>query len=188
MILRLKGMNCFGETNWNAGSGSDEIYAVMTLSTYEPPVPGQESQPTTRTSRSDLFEDVDAGGSYPNSKILYIGDLRDMALSVTCMEHDNADPDDITDKARSAAEKAAALADAAGYSVPDWAPGVFAEVFTALIGGGDDNLGQDTETLTVNYLASLIGRPLIQEQDIAYHFYTFHNGDGSTYKFYFDVV
>ena len=188
MILRNKGMICFGETDWDHGTASDEIYCISTVTTFEPPYAGQPPAPTVRTVHSEVYEDVDAGGSYSSGQILYIGEDRELVLAVTCMEQDQGDADELTAKVKSVAEAAAAAGHAAGYDVPDWAPGVVAEIGTALVGGGDDNLGTDTKVFRAGELTALANGGLKVEQGIQYHFFTFHNGEGSTYKFYFDIV
>lgn len=190
MLIKYNGMICFGETDYDGGSDSDEIYGITTITTYEVPWLSStgEKKPNVRTSLLGVYDDVDAGETYRDSKIIYIGDAQDMTFAATCMEQDYGDPDALKSQIQTVAQAAAEAGKAAGYDVPDWAPGLLAGIGSALLGTGDDKLGTDSKVFTTGQLQQMgATRPQV-ERDIPYHFFTFHNGEGSTYKFYFELV
>lgn len=182
VIIVNTGMICFGETDYDGGSGSDEIYLITNIFTEE------AGQSRVRTQMTGVFDDVDAGGTFPTSRILYWGEVKDMTLTATCMEQDYGDAEALTDKAHQVAEAAAAAARAAGYDVPKWTPGVLAELASALFGTGDDNLGTATEHLPAARLEQMVNAPELVERGIKHKFFTMHTGGGSTYKFYYNVI
>ncbi|MFF0088122.1 hypothetical protein ACFYR1_52345 [Streptomyces canus] len=182
VMVVCTGMICFGETDYDGGSGSDEIYLLTNIFTEE------AGQSRVRTQSTGVFEPVDQGGTFPFTRILYMGEAQDMTLAATCMEQDYGDPDALADKAHQVAEASAQAARAAGYKVPDWTPGVLAELANALFGTGDDNLGTVTEYLPIARLEQLANAPELDERGIKHKFFTYHNGEGSTYKFYYNVI
>ncbi|MGX7828197.1 hypothetical protein ACTG9Q_24210 [Actinokineospora sp. 24-640] len=182
VMVVCTGMISFGETDYDGGSGSDEIYLITNIFTKE------AGQSRVRTQMIGVFEPVDAGGTFPTTRILYMGEAKDMTLTATCMEQDYGDPDALAAETHQVAEAAAAGAKAAGYDVPDWAPGVLAEIANALFGTGDDNLGTASEYLPAARLEQMVNAPELDERGIKYKFFTMHTGEGSTYKFYFNVI
>jgi hypothetical protein len=56
VIVHYTGLHCFGETDWDQGSGSDEPYVIVSVTT-----------PTSAsTTRTRVYDDVDAGESRPD--------------------------------------------------------------------------------------------------------------------------
>ncbi|MEX5713559.1 hypothetical protein AB1484_36515 [Parafrankia sp. FMc6] len=189
MIIKYNGMICFGETDYDGGSNSDEIYLVTTVTTYEAAWLGNgQKKPTVRSALVGVYDDVDAGETYPDSSILYIGNIQDMTFAATCMEQDYGDPNALKTQIQQVAQAAADAGHAAGYDVPSWAPGLVATIGSALLGTGDDPLGTDSKVFTAADLQAMLNQPTQHERGLAYHFFTFHNGEGSTYKFYFELI
>lgn len=182
VLVTCTGMICFGETDYDGGSGSDEIYLITNILTED------AGQARARTQMIGVFEPVDAGGSFPFTRILFMGEAQDMTLTATCMEQDYGDPDALKEEAHKVAEAAAVAARGAGYEVPDWAPGVLAELANTLFGTGDDNLGTVSEYLPAPRLEQLKNAPVLDERGIKHKFFTYHSGEGSTYKFYYNVI
>ncbi|WP_367325633.1 LGFP repeat-containing protein [Streptomyces sp. HUAS ZL42] len=192
VAVRYRGMNCFGETD--EGSGSDEPYFI---------VGGVGPGLQIPTFRTQVYDDVDAGGSFPDAGAeVYRGRPWGLALSVTGMEHDEGDPDvykDLVTKGVAGAASAvggaiaatgvgaplaAALAPALAALVP-----MLANAINGLLGTGDDNLGTVAVQISAKQLCTLAGAGLQAERDIRYHIATPLISDGeASYKAYFDIV
>jgi hypothetical protein len=194
VAVHYTGLNCFGETDNDQGSNSDEPYVVIGVAVPE----------GDRTVRTPILEDVDAGESRPDVIEVFRGPPRGLTLRVAMMEHDDDDPDRYTDAMRGAAAAAAgAIADllkripkigpvvgtAAGPLLAAVAP-KFADAFRDLLDLGDDNLGNDTIALSAKDMVVLASRPdLFRERDVGFKLVTkLFDGEGSSYKVYFNLL
>ena len=187
VTLRYTGMICFGETDHDQSSGSDEIYILTTAATIG------NGQPVVRTERHPVgigvYENVDKGGSWSGPlAACYHGPARDVSLVVTVMEHDEGDPEAYRGKIEAVVEGAALAAAAAGYPVPEWGRVLVADLVNAALDTGDDSLGSVALSFSTAQLLATADQPPLAERDVKHHWFTMHNGEGSTYKAYFDVV
>jgi len=114
IVVRYTGLYCFGETDNDQLSSSDEPYAIFGVI---PPPPGVPSAPRTR-----IYEGVDAGESREDSIELYRGLPYGMSLSATLMEHDFSDPDEYRGIVKASADEAAKGVVAAVQQVPSVGP------------------------------------------------------------------
>ncbi len=83
VMLRYKGLNCFGETG--EISGSDEIYLFTIVTTIA------NGQAFVRTEKHpvgiDSYDDVDQGASFSGPVApCFFGPAQDLSLVVTVME------------------------------------------------------------------------------------------------------
>jgi uncharacterized protein with LGFP repeats len=74
VVVHYTGLYCFGETDWDQGSGSDEPYAIISISTPR----------IADTKRSQVYNDVDAGEARPDLLEIYRGRLMG-STSVACL-------------------------------------------------------------------------------------------------------
>lgn len=76
-------MVCFGETDWDQGSSSDEPYAIFALA----------SPDGTWAARTRVYDDVDGGEARPDLAELYRGKAGGLVIDTRVMEHAEGDPD-----------------------------------------------------------------------------------------------
>jgi hypothetical protein len=198
VAVRYRGMNCFGETD--EASGSDEPYFIVGGAGL---VLGSVPGPQIPTFRTQVYDDVDAGGSFPHPGAeVYRGRPWGVTLSCTAMEHDEGDPDaykDLVTKAVAGAVTAVGGAIAAtGIGAPLVAvlePALAAVVpalanaINGLLGTGDDVIGTGVVRLSAKQMCVLAGAALQGERDVRYHVATPLLSDGdASYKAYFDVI
>jgi len=192
VVVRYRGMNCFGETD--EASGSDEPYFIVGV------VAADGAKPTFRTG---VYGDVDGGGSFPDPGTpVYRGRPWGVVLSTTVMEHDEGDPDKYRDQVTAGVAAAmggleAAIA-ATGVGAPLAAAvapvlaglgKLLVDGINSLLGTGDDVIATVPVTLTAKQLCTLVGSGLHAERDIRHHVATPLATDGeASYKAYFDVV
>jgi hypothetical protein len=201
VVVRYRGMNCFGETDNDQLSSADEPYCVIAS------VPAVGPSVTVTTP---IEEDVDAGDTRPQAGIeLFRGRPNGVTFATTLMEHDFGDPEhyrQLVDKAVAKGSEQvakgveAAVAGLAGPVVAAVASVAAAGILSALgpeiavaINGvldtGDDAIGVATTNLSAKQLCTLPGVPLAQERNVMFHVATeLISGHGASYKAYFDVV
>lgn len=196
VVVRYRGLNCFGETD--EASGSDEPYVVVGVLAFD----GQK--PTYRTS---IYDDVDAGGSFPDpGATVYRGRPWGVDLSVTFMEHDEGDPNKYRDKVHEAVSFAAEQAKPAlqaalastGFLAPlaiavgpvlNAAVPVIVDGINDLLGTADDTIGTQPVKLTAKHLVASVAAAHQKERDVQFHIASpLVSGDGASYKAYFDIV
>lgn len=196
IVVRYRGMNCFGETD--EGSGSDEPYVVVGVLAFD----GQKD-----TFRTPIHDDVDAGGSFPNPGTpVYRGRPWGVDLSVTFMEHDEGDPNKYRDLVHKGVSEAANRAKPAlqtalastGFLAPlaiavgpvlDAAVPVIVDAINGLLGTEDDTIGTQPVKLTAKQLCVLTAAGHAAERDVRFHVASpLVSGDGASYKAYFDIV
>jgi len=188
-LVRYRGFICQETTD---GPGSDEIYAIVSVS-YVDLWTGR----TTSTGRHPhvTVEDVSNGDVHGDpGRNVYQGGAQNLLLTVTLMEHDEGDPYEYTEAvdhtvigafARLAISYPQLLL--AGPELGDAMLSISDAVRGAL-GPGDDEIGTTTRLLTAEEMKSVANQPSSDEQSIPYNFFTEHRGRGGIYRVYFDVI
>ena len=90
IAVRYTGLMCFGETDSDQFSNSDEPYMIFGV---VPTVPGLAS-----STRTGIYEDVDGGEAFGDLIELYRGLPYGLLLSIVLMEHDFDNPDKYRDQ------------------------------------------------------------------------------------------
>jgi hypothetical protein len=194
IVVRYVGLVCYGETDDDQLSSSDEPYVVLSVITPEGPGP---------TALGTLHEGVDAIEARPESVEIYRGKPLGLVISALLMEHDEDDPSKYKEAMRAAAAAGAtALAGAIGLIPIVGAP--LAVIAAPLLGAvaptvadelhglldlGDDDLGSHNITLSAKQLIVHAARTqALDAYGISHKFETpSFTGQGATYKAYFDV-
>jgi len=83
VVMQYTGLICFGETNWDQGSASDEPYVVLGTVSHQGPT----------AARSQIYEHVNAIQGRADMIEIYRGKPYGIALTARMMEHDEDDPD-----------------------------------------------------------------------------------------------
>ncbi len=185
ITLRYKGLNCFGETD--ELSGSDEIYLITVVTSVE------GGRAVVRTEKHpvgiSVYEDVDKGASFGGPIApCYSGEARPLSLVVTLMEQDEGDPNAFRDRIDAVVKAGAAASAAEGVPIPEIGQKLLGDVANAVIGSGDDVISQVALTFEPDALIAEARKPRLREQEVEHTFFTFHSGQGATYKAYFDIV
>lgn len=191
--VRYKGLYCFGETD--ESSEFDEPYVILGV---VPALAGQELSTRTR-----IYEKVDAGDSCEDSIELYRGLPYGLSLTAVLMEHDYGDPDKFRDIVQTAVDKAseavvvavglipygigAALAPVAAAILKEIGPDIV-DAINNLLGTEDDYIGTVSFEVTAKDMVRLTR---VQQQDfwgILWHLDSPLISDGeASYKVYVDV-
>lgn len=189
--VRYRGQNCFAESD--ELSGQDETYVVATAV--------GPNRDATVSVRSRIF-DVDAGGSFPDTMVVYQGPPAGIgALAVTMAEHDTGNPDEYRGQIEAGVRlamnglAAAVAATGVGLTVSGIAlalanagAGPIADAINDAIDSGDDTVGTAVFPLAPKALIGLARSPRQRERDVDFHLATpLLTGEGA-YKAYFDVV
>lgn len=195
VIVSYAGLVCFGETDWDQGSNSDEPYVVL----------GAVSPKGSNSStRSNVYDDVDGGESRPDYIELYRGKPYGINISALLMEHDEDDPDRykaaMTNALNDASKKldtligqipyvGPALALVAAPVLSECVPSV-ASALNDLFDFKDDNLGEFHASVTTKQMVVLAARtPTSTEQGVIYKLATpILSADGASYKVYFGFM
>jgi LGFP repeat len=194
VIVHYTGLHCFGETDWDQSSNSDEPYVILSISTPE--------RAATFTSR--IYEDADAGETRPDLMEIYRGKPYGINLNAVLMEHDFGDPnvyrkdvEDIVTNAHKVGTMALGAIPIVGPAIAAIAGPLLGSLMPAIAGAinnlfdfGDDRIGGATVTLSAKQMVILAARtnnsnfngigfkvesPLIV-------------GSGASYKVFFGVV
>jgi hypothetical protein len=188
--IRYRGLNCFAESD--ELSSSDEPYVIAS-----PVGPQREAIESIALP----VVSADAGGSYPDLRVLYAGPAAGIgALAVTMMENDEGNPDEYRGQVqagvRVAMNIAAGAIAATGVGLPVSAIALFvlnagagpiADAINRTIGSGDDMIGTDVFPLAPKSLIALARADLQQERNVQFNLATqLLTGEGA-YKAYFDV-
>jgi hypothetical protein len=188
--VRYRGLNCFAESD--EISSSDEPYVVA--STVGP-------RQELIVSTASAVVSADAGGSYPDVRVVYAGPPAGIgALAVTMMEEDEGNPDkyraQIEAGVRVAVNAAAGAIAASGVGLPvsgialfvlNAGSGPIADGINNALGSGDDLIGTDVFPLAPKPLIALARAELQRERDVEFNLATqLLTGEGA-YKAYFDV-
>jgi len=196
--VHYTGIKCFGETDDDRGSDSDEPYVIVGVVT---PTGGH-------TLRSQIYGDVDGGEMRFDPIEVFRGTPAGITLGITLMEWDDGDPDKYraeVQKGVDAAMKKAvpviakalngvpyvgpALALAATAVLPELEPFI-TEILNRVLGTGDDTLGSAVITLTAKQMVVLSARtgPANHDGLIAKVETPLLEAQGASYKVYFNLV
>lgn len=194
VVVHYTGLICFGETDWDQGSDSDEPYAIF----------GVLSPTGTRTVATRVYEDVDGGESRPDLIELYRGKPAGLVISSTIMENDFGDPNKYRDKVEAGVVAAGQVVAGAVTAVPAIGPILAAgvewglmEVKDSIVGAvngvldtGDDLIGRDATTFTAKQMVLLAARtPNSVSKGVGFKAETrLISGQGASYKAYFGLV
>lgn len=193
VVISYKGIHCFGETDNDQLSASDEPYVVLSYSSPE----------RFNTIRSKVYDGVDAGESFTDFTELYRGKPYGIVLNTVVMEHDESNPDAYRDEIKktvmavhSAGVIALGLIPLVGPIIASVAgPGLGALMPTVadelhkIFDFGDDKLGASNITLNSKQMVLLAARtPTSKFNDLVYKIETdLVSGEGASYKAYFDI-
>ena len=193
IVVRYKGLFCFGETN--EVSGSDEPYAILGI------IPTITKQ--TTTMRTKIYGDVDGGDSREDLIELYRGLPYGLQLTTVLMEHDLSDPDKYKETIKVAVDKASEgiaaglrgieivgplIAPVGEALMRAIAPDVV-EALNDLVGGTDDHIGTVTLLVSPKDMVRLTGVKQQNFNGIEWHLDSPLISDGeASYKVYVDVI
>lgn len=194
VVIHYTGLHCFGETDWDQSSNSDEPYVILSISTPE----------RTATLRSQVYEDVDGGEARPDLIEIYRGKPYGINLGVVLMENDFGDPNvyladvkKVVEGVHAAGTVALGLIPVAGPVIAAIAgPGLgtlmpkIAEAINNLFDFGDDRIGGETVTLSAKQMVLLAARTNNSTfKGIGFKAETpLISGSGASYKVYFGIV
>jgi hypothetical protein len=194
VIVHYTGLFCFGETDWDQGSNSDEPYVILS---YAAPK-------STRTILSRVYDDVDNGEANPDLLELYRGEPYGINLSAVLMESDFGDPnvyradvETIVTGVHAAGTVALGLIPLVGPIIAAVAgPGLLTLIPTIsgavndLFNFGDDRIGGATVTLSAKQMVLLAARTGNSTfEGIGFKVETpLIEGSGASYKVYFGIV
>lgn len=196
VVVHYTGLYAFAETDSDrVGTYADEPYVAIGVLTPSVTVPAV---------RTKVYDEVDAGDARPDVIELYRGLPEGIVISVLLMESDEGDPD----KYRSAVTEGVAqgskalielikswkgygqfLAPVAEELLKVIGPDIV-EAVNAVIGSGDDVLGNTVVTLSAKQMVVLAARTPNQDHwGIGWKAETTQmTGQGSAYKVYFGLV
>ncbi|HEX7041498.1 MAG TPA: hypothetical protein VF202_15385 [Trueperaceae bacterium] len=191
--VRYTGLHCFGETDWDQGSDSDEPYVIFALTTPE--------HAWATTSR--VYQDVDAGEQRPDSLELYEGRPYGLNIGIALMERDFGDPDRYRERVLKVVQGVheagrvalglipivgPVIADKVGSALGELMPSV-GQALSDTFNWGDDRVGSATVTVGARELVLLATRGSSHANgSIAFKIESpLVAGLGASYKVYFDV-
>jgi len=190
VILRYKGIYCFGETD--ESSAHDEPYVAFGV---VPVPPGQ-----TTTATTQIYADVDAGDARPDQMELYRGSPLGLQLGLVMAEHDYGDPDKFLDEIKmgvTAAGKAVAAGCGAlgGPLAAGACEVIWKELSTAIVDFVNDLAGTDDDLvdkwdwiITAKEMVTLARAQRHEFWGIEYHFESkLLSDDEASYKVYLDL-
>ncbi len=194
VIVHYTGLHCFGETDWDQSSNSDEPYVILSISTPE----------RSATLVSRIYKDVDGGESSPDLMELYRGKPYGINLGVVLMESDfgapniyRADIEKVVMSVHAAGTVALGLIPIVGPAIASVAgPGLgtlmpkIAGAINNLLNLGDDRIGGATVTLSARKMVLLAARTNNSTfKGIGFKAETpLISGSGASYKAYFGLV
>lgn len=194
VVVHYTGLHAFGETDHDQGSGSDEPYVIISVST--PRIVD------TRTTR--VYSDVDGGESRPDLFEIYRGRPYGINVASVVMENDFGDPNKYRKQVQDVVSGVHAAGTVALGLIPVVGPVVAAIAGPALgtlmpaIGGslndlfdwGDDRIGSGTATLSARQMVLLAARTDNRWfNGIGYKFESpLVSGQGASYKAYYGVA
>lgn len=194
VVVHYTGLHCFGETDWDQSSDSDEPYVILSISTPE----------RSATLRSRIYEDVDGGEAHPDLIELYRGKPYGINLSAVLMENDFGDPnvyradvEKVVNGVHAAGTVALGLIPVVGPIIAAVAGPGLGTLMPAIAGAinnlfdfGDDRIGGATVTLSAKQMVLLAARTNNSTfKGIGFKAETpLIAGDGASYKIYFGIV
>jgi LGFP repeat len=194
VIVHYTGLHCFGETDWDQSSDSDEPYVILSMSTPE----------RAATLSSQTYEDVDGGEARPDLIELYRGKPYGINLSAVLMENDFGDPnvyradvEKVVNGVHAAGTVALGLIPIVGPIIAAVAGPGLGTLMPAIAGAvndlfdfGDDRIGGATVTLSAKQMVLLAARTNNSTfKGIGFKAETpLIAGHGASYKIYFGIV
>lgn len=191
VVVNYSGLICFGETDSDQLSTADEPYVLL----------GVVAPTAAVTTRSQIYDDVDAGESRPDWLELYRGKPQGISISTVLMEHDLADPEKYKSTVSAVVRTASAGLGVALVAVPVIGAPLavvatpllaavgpdIAEAVNDLFDFGDDTLGHETLLLSAKQMILLAARTQnTWTQGVGFKAETpLFDSDGATYKAYF---
>jgi LGFP repeat len=198
VVVRYVGLICFGETDWDQGSDSDEPYAFISV------VAGQGGG-TVRTKiygepksvGGDGGESVDGGEARSDYQQIYLGRPSGVGIYVSMMEHDFGKPEDYLPDVEEALNDY--FLEGLDYipvfgpvlsSVIKFAGAAVAEAISDVLDLKDDKIGSGNLQLTPKMTVVQAARPRYRnERGLKFtHETPLLVGGGASYKLYFEVV
>jgi len=194
VVVHYTGLHCFGETDWDQSSDSDEPYVIFALTT-----PKAAWGVTSR-----VYEDVDAREQRPDLVELYRGRPYGLNVGIVLMEHDFGDPNRYKDQVVGVVSGVHAagtlalglipvagpiIAAVAGPALGSLMPGLGSAINDAF-DWGDDRIGSTTITLSAREMVLLAARTSNSRHG-AIGFKresALISGSGASYKVYLGVV
>ncbi len=194
VIVHYTGLHCFGETDWDQASNSDEPYLILSISTPE----------RSATLLSQIYQDVDAGEARPDLMELYRGKPYGINLGVVLMESDFGDPnvyradvERVVVGVHTAGTFALGLIPGAGPIIAGIAGPALGSLMPLIAGAinnlfdfGDDRIDGTTVTLSAKQMVLLAARTNNSGfNGIGFKVETpLMSGLGASYKAYFGIV
>jgi hypothetical protein len=194
VVVQYTGMVCWGETDWDQSSDSDEPYALLAIVS-----PTSSSAISTR-----IYSDVDGGESRTDLVDLYRGKPGGLVISSTVMEHDEGDPNKYLDLVKQGVAAASGAVAKAITVIPVVGPvlgaGVglalaaakdeIAKALNSLFDWGDDFIGRSELTLSAKQMVVLSARTQNSNvKGIGFKAESpLMSGEGASYKTHFGLV
>jgi LGFP repeat len=198
VVVQYTGLMCFGETDSDGGSDSDEPYVALGVTTASG---GAEV-------RSRIYEDIDGGESQPDLIEIYRGLPQGISITTLLMEHDDGDPDKyravIAKAVDKGMEKLAPKIAEASVGIPVFGPviavavaeglpllaPVISDLLNELLGTDDDTLGNHVLTLSAKQMVVLSARAVAGDvKGVSFKVETpLLAAQGASYKVYFSLV
>lgn len=189
IAVRYTGLLCFGETDNDGQSASDEPYVIFGI------VPALATE--AAAAQTGIYEGVDAGDSRIDNIELYRGLPYGLSLSVTLMEHDYGDPNQYREAVGQGVEKGGHAVAAATTAIPVIGPAValaveallaefgddIAQAINDLFGTEDDRVGTVTFPITAKEMVTLARAGWQDFRGVRFNLQSpLISGDGATYK------
>ncbi len=194
VVVHYTGLFCFGETDWDQGSDSDEPYVILSIVTPE----------VNSTVRSKVYSDVDGGEARPDLIELYRGKPYGMVIGTVLMENDFGNPDHYKETVKTIVNTTHEAGLIALNFIPIVGPVVstladtfitplmpdLADAINDALDTGDDEIASGNVVLTGRQMVLLAART----QNSNHHGIGFKaetpllSGDGASYKAYFGLV
>lgn len=194
VVVHYTGLHCFGETDWDQSSDSDEPYVIFAMT----------SPKNAWSTTSRIYDDVDGGEQRPDLLELYRGRPYGLNIGIVLMENDFGDPNKYRNEVMTVVNGIHAGGVLALGLIPAVGPIIAAIAGPALgslmptLGGaisdlfdfGDDRIGTTTITLGAREMVLLAARTSNSNQgSIGYKRESqLISGLGASYKVYIGVV
>jgi hypothetical protein len=194
VAIQYTGLYCFGETDWDQSSNSDEPYVILSVTTPK----------VATTTKSKIYSDVDGGEANPDLVEIYRGEPYGANIGAVLMENDFGDPEKYKEDVQKVVMGVHSAGTVALGLIPIVGPIIAAVAGPALgslmprIGGaisdlfdwGDDRIGSSVQTISAKQMVLLATRTSNSTfKGIGYKLETpLISGSGASYKAYFGVT
>ena len=193
--VRYRGFICEEKTD---GPGSDEIYAVVTVSAGGGFIP----YTSVTVHPHVVVDDVESGDVHGDpGRVFHESYAEDILVTVRLMEHDGGNPIEEAQKFMTSVKDALAVL---AKKMPELnvdgnlnlqaVVNFFSDAIDSAgsaLGTDDDVLGTVSRVITAEEMKNLGSREEGSKdtaQGIPYDFFTEHSGHGGVYKVYFDII